>query len=109
MRKIHQQSTLTSEIAALVQVVEATELRKAEHEKRVTDSATNKKLADTEAFAEKKAAKADLNASLQKKGEDIEMEVAEARAVAKNTHNLHLKCDGMIKNLCSVQRCGWAR
>ena len=57
----------------------------------------NKKLADTEAFAEKKAAKADLEASLQKEGEDIEMEVAKARAKTKNTHNLHLKCDGMIE------------
>jgi len=68
-----------------------------DYEKLVTDSAA-KRAADTESIAEKKAAKADLEASLQKDGEDKKAKMAEAMANAEYTHNLHLECDWLIEN-----------
>ena len=101
--------TLASEIADLVRVVEATELRKAEHAKRVTASATKQEAGGHRGLCREEVAKADLEESLQKEGEDIEMELAEARAKAKNTHNLHHKCDGMIENCAPCRDAGTSR
>jgi len=69
----------------------------ADYEKLVTDSA-EKRAADSQSIAEKKAAKADLEASLQKDAEDKKAKMAEAMANAEYTHNLHLECDWLIEN-----------
>jgi len=69
----------------------------ADYEKLVTDSAV-KRAADSNSIAEKSAAKADLEASLQKDAEEKKAKMAEAMANAEYTHNLHLECDWLIEN-----------
>jgi septal ring factor EnvC (AmiA/AmiB activator) len=68
-----------------------------DYEKLVTDSAA-KRAADSQSIAEKSAAKADLEASLQKDGEELKAKKTEAMANAEYIHNLHLECDWLIEN-----------
>jgi len=68
-----------------------------EYEKLVTDSAA-KRAADSQSIAQKTAAKADAEASLQKDGEEHKAKMGEAMANAEYIHNLHLECDWLIEN-----------
>jgi len=69
----------------------------ADYEKLVTDSAA-KRAADSQSIAEKTAAKADAENSLQKDGEEHKAKMGEAMANAEYIHNLHLECDWLIEN-----------
>jgi len=69
----------------------------ADYEKLVTDS-TAKRAADAQSIAEKTAAKADAEASLQKDGEQHKAKMGEAMANAEYIRNLHLECDWLSEN-----------
>merc|ERR550532_559141 len=69
----------------------------AEYETLVADSAA-KRAADSKSIAEKEAAKADLEADIQKMGAEKKATTMEAMATAELIHNLHQECDWLIAN-----------
>jgi len=89
---------LKKELATEIQTMELGEKdAQSDYEKLVTDSAA-KRAADSQSIAEKSAAKADLEASLQQDGETHKAKASEAMANAEYIHNLHLECDWLIEN-----------
>merc|ERR1719313_630616 len=89
---------LAKELTTEIQTMEFEEKdAQADYEKLVTDSAA-KRAADSQSIAEKSAAKADLEASLQKDSEELKSKKTEAMANAEYIHNLHLECDWLIEN-----------
>merc|ERR1719247_3904344 len=68
-----------------------------DYEKFMADSAA-KRAADSQAVEEKEATKANLEADLQKMGEEKKGKLSELMATEELLHNLHLDCDWLLKN-----------
>merc|ERR1719190_350569 len=68
-----------------------------EYETFMSDSAA-KRAADTKSIAMKEAAKADLNASIEKMTSEKKATMTEAMATAEYIKDLHLDCDWLLAN-----------
>merc|ERR1719478_702796 len=68
-----------------------------DYETFMADSAA-KRAADSQAVEEKEATKANLEADLQKMGEEKKGKLSELMATEEFLHNLHLDCDWLLKN-----------
>merc|ERR1719162_1011166 len=89
---------LAADLEKEIQTMEVDEKNSQAEYEDLMQASANKRASDVKSIADKEAAKADMEANLQKLGEEKKSTQAEAMAKGKTLMNLHSDCDWLLSN-----------
>jgi septal ring factor EnvC (AmiA/AmiB activator) len=89
---------LVADLEKEIQTMEVDEKNAQEEYEELMQVSAEKRASDVKSIADKEGAKADMEANLQKLGEESKATKAEAMAKGKTLMDLHSECDWLISN-----------
>merc|ERR1719487_1404049 len=89
---------LVADLDKEIQTMEVDEKNAQEEYEELMQASAAKRASDVKSIADKEGAKADLEANLQKLGEESKATKAEAMAKGKTLMDLHSECDWLLQN-----------
>merc|ERR1719486_1060402 len=89
---------LVADLDKEIQTMEVDEKNSQEEYEELMEASAQKRASDVKSIADKEGAKADLEANLQKLGEESKTTKAEAMAKGKTLMDLHSECDWLLQN-----------
>merc|ERR1719265_1466470 len=89
---------LVADLDKEIQTMEVDEKNAQEEYEELMRASAEKRASDVKSIADKEGAKADLEANLQKLGEESKSTKAEAMAKGKTLMDLHSECDWLLQN-----------
>jgi predicted nucleic acid-binding Zn-ribbon protein len=89
---------LVADLDKEIQTMEVDEKNAQEEYEELMEASAQKRASDVKSIADKEGAKADLEANLQKLGEESKTTKAEAMAKGKTLMDLHTECDWLLQN-----------